>query len=50
MNDASVQSMIFGKTGGHSSTIIDIAWSPNGRYLATTSYDKTVIIWQVDGA
>lgn len=35
---------------GHSSAIIDVEWSPNGRYLATASFDKTVIIWQVDGA
>ncbi len=42
--------MIFGDKQGHSNTIIDVAWSPSGRYIASTSYDKTVIIWQVDGA
>jgi serine/threonine protein kinase/WD40 repeat protein len=31
-------------------TIIDLSWSPNGRYLATAFNDGTVIIWQVDGA
>lgn len=35
---------------GHSSAIIDVEWSPDGRYLATASSDKTVIVWQVDGA
>lgn len=33
----------------HTQALIDISWSPDGRYLATTSFDKTVIIWQVDG-
>jgi serine/threonine protein kinase/WD40 repeat protein len=35
---------------GHTSTITDIEWSPDGRYIASVSYDKTAIIWQVDGA
>ena len=35
---------------GHTSTITDIAWSPDGRYIASVSYDKTAIIWKVDGA
>ena len=33
---------------GHSATIFDIAWSPDGRYLATASGDNTVLIWKVD--
>ena len=45
-----LQSTIFGDTNGHSNTIIDLQWSPDGRYLATTSFDKTVIVWQVDAA
>ncbi|HEY0755555.1 MAG TPA: serine/threonine-protein kinase [Ktedonobacteraceae bacterium] len=33
---------------GHAQGIIDLSWSPDGRYLATSSFDKTVIIWKVD--
>jgi len=32
----------------HTKTIIDVAWSPDGRYIATASADATVIVWQVD--
>ncbi|MDQ2715530.1 MAG: hypothetical protein M3Z08_11535 [Chloroflexota bacterium] len=35
---------------GHSSPVTNISWSPDGRYIASTSYDRTVIIWRVDGA
>ena len=34
----------------HIQAIIDLNWSPDGRYLATSSFDKSVIIWKVDGA
>ncbi len=59
-----VQDLLFGVQDGHGVflppkkgsvpasvdvTIIDMAWSPDGRYLATASNDSTVIIWQVDG-
>ena len=42
-----MQKLIFG-SGGHSQTIIDVAWSPNGEYISTASYDTTVIVWKVD--
>ncbi len=45
-----LQSLLFGKNNGHSSTILDLAWSPDGRYIATASFDKTIIIWKVDGS
>jgi WD40 repeat protein len=49
-NGLVVQSLLFGLHNGHSETITDLAWSPDGRYIATASFDKTVIIWRVDGA
>ncbi len=49
-----IDDLRFGQTNGHfnmtGSTIIDLAWSPDGRYLATASNDSTVIVWRVDGA
>lgn len=45
-----LQSLLFGKNNGHSATILDLAWSPDGRYIATASFDKTIIIWKVDGS
>lgn len=48
-----IDDLRFGQKDGHfnatGSTIIDLAWHPNGRYLATASNDSTVIIWRVDG-
>ncbi len=35
---------------GHTKTITNISWSPDGRYIASVSYDKTAIIWKVDRA
>jgi WD40 repeat protein len=32
----------------HKDAITDLNWSPDGRYLATASFDKSVIIWKVD--
>jgi WD40 repeat protein len=32
----------------HTRGILDLNWSPDGRYLATSSFDNTVIIWKVD--
>jgi len=42
----------FGQQGAlqHTDTIVDVQWSPDGRYLATASVDHEVMIWKVDGA
>lgn len=32
---------------GHTGTINRIAWSPDGRFLASPSKDKTIRIWDV---
>lgn len=47
-----IQDFFFPKEGepGHSNTVVDLSWSPDGRYLATGSFDKTAIVWLVDQA
>ncbi len=30
---------------GHSAYITDVVWSPNGKYIASGSADKTVLVW-----
>jgi len=32
----------------HTRVIIDVAWSPDGRYIASTAADNTAIVWKVD--
>jgi serine/threonine protein kinase len=41
---------LFGQTNGHGDTVVDVHWSPDGRYLATSSFDTTVIVWKMDEA
>ena len=35
---------------GHRLAVTSVSWSPDGRYIASTSYDKTVLVWRVDGS
>src|SRR6266702_4570591 len=34
--------------GGHSDFVSAVAWSPNGRYIASASWDHTVQVWDVN--
>lgn len=34
----------------NTAAVTDVAWSPDGRYIAASSADSTVIVWNVDAA
>lgn len=50
--DVQAPALTFSAQGSikHTMSILDLEWSRDGRYLATSSLDKTVLIWKVDGA
>lgn len=35
-------------TYGHTKAVIDVAWSPDGRYIASAGGDDIIIVWKVD--
>ena len=39
------QATIIGKLEGHTSPVYSVAWSPDGKSLATAAFDNTVRIW-----
>lgn len=45
-----VPKLFFAGSGAarHTKTVIDVAWSPDGRYIASAAADDTAIVWKVD--
>jgi transducin (beta)-like 1 len=35
----------FTLTGGHSEQLSQVSFSPNGRFLASTDYERKLVIW-----
>lgn len=37
-----------GRLIGHGSDVVDLCWSPDGKYLASCSLNRTIIIWNLE--
>ncbi|MCO5611416.1 hypothetical protein L7F22_065669 [Adiantum nelumboides] len=48
MYDRDTGEKVLSLKGGHSATVGFLAWSPNGKYIATAAGDNQVILWDVD--
>ncbi|KAI5078681.1 hypothetical protein GOP47_0006352 [Adiantum capillus-veneris] len=48
MYDRDTGEKVFSLKGGHSATVGFLAWSFNGKYIATSAGDNQVILWDVD--
>src|SRR5947209_14228520 len=50
--EAQPQKLFFPQPGTHvhTATVTDVAWSPDGRYIASASGDTTIVVWQVDAS
>jgi WD40 repeat protein len=50
--EAQPQKLFFPQPGTHvhTATVTDVAWSPDGRFIASASGDTTIVVWQVDAA
>jgi WD40 repeat protein/DNA-binding SARP family transcriptional activator len=46
--DASSGTEVF-TLAGHKASLSDVAWSPDGRWIATSSFDGSTRIWDADG-
>jgi WD40 repeat protein len=49
-NGLRIQQLIFPQADdplAHTDAVADISWSPDGRYLATASYDESIKVWKV---